>query len=471
MTDQVLLPPRGSNMELALNAAIGDFRMAAARQRFAYKGMDIKRQSSWDAFGWNENPQFLDYYRLWERGGLAHGAIARTVTKCWQDNPSIDQGDMDEADRPRTTWEKKFAKFAKTFDLWGVLREADTRRCVGHYSAIILQIADNQTWEKPVMGGRAKRLVKMIPAWEGQLYPTDYEMDETKANYGEPTMYTFNEGAVGIANNRAAATFAGRLLQIHPDRVIILGDITHGIPMLRAGYNDFTNLEKILGGSGESFLKNAARQIAIEFDKEADLDDIATAHGVPVKDLRKIYNEVTLGLNHGIDQTLVTQGAKVNQLTTTVPDPEKHFEASVMSAAASIMIPLMIWIGSQTGERASTQDQQDWSNTCQGRRLHLLTPDVERLVNRLIALRLIDAIEDFTVAWSELGEASQAEKLANGKVMAEINEKQAATGEFAFTNEEIRTACGHTNQGVKLPVLPDVDPAEDEAKDKGEAVK
>lgn len=468
MSDQILLPARGSDMELALNAALGDFRMAAARQRFAYQGMDTKRQSSWDAFGWNENPQFLDYYRLWERGGLAHGAISRTVTKCWQDNPSIDQGDIDEGDRPRTPWETKFAKFAKTFDLWGVMREADTRRCVGHYSALILQIADNQTWDKPVMGGRAKRLVKIIPAWEGQLYPTEYQMDQTKADYGEPTMYTFSEGAVGVANNRAAATFAGRLLQIHPDRVVILGDITHGIPMLRAGYNDFANLEKILGGSGESFLKNAARQIAIEFEREVDLEDIAHAHKVPLKDLRKVYDQVTLGLNRGIDQTIVTQGAKVNPLTTSVPDPEKHFEASCMSAAASIMIPLMIWIGSQTGERASTQDQADWANTCQGRRVHMLTRDIERVVNRLIALRLVDPIEDFTVAWSELGEATQAEKLANGKLMSDINAANAATGEITFTTEEIRTACGHTNQGVKLPALPDVDPQEDDqSKDKG----
>lgn len=456
---QIKLPEPGTPMELALNAALGEFRSAAARQRFGKNsGMDTKRQNAWQAFGWNPDPTFQDYYRLWERGGLAHGAINRVISKCWQDNPEIIQGDEDKKDAPRTPWEKTFSKFAKNHKLWEAVREADMRRCVGHYSALILQIADGKTWNQPVNGRGVRRLVKIIPAWEAQLYPTEYDMDETSPTYGEPIMYTFEEGAVGIANNKAAASFAGRMVQIHPSRVVILGDIVHGVPLLRAGYNDFANLEKILGGSGESFLKNASRQLAIAFDKEVDLEDIAQAHGVDMKGLKTIYDDVTRGLNQGIDQTVVTQGASVTPLVATVPDPEKHFEASMMSAAASIMIPLMVWIGSQTGERSSTEDQKDWANTCQGRRVRILSGDMEALVGRLIALRLIDVVEDFTVVWSELGEATQSEKLANGKVMAEINAASAATGETVYTNEEIRTATGHTNQGNQDRALPDEDP-------------
>ena len=457
MTDQITLPEAGSKMELALNQALGDFRMAAARQRFSGRnGMDTKRQNAWQAFGWNPNPNFMDFYRLWERGGLAHGAVSRMVSKCWQDNPEIIQGDEDAKDRERTQWEKGFAKFAKTYKLWDHVEEADKRRLVGHYSALILQIADGKLWSDPVTGRAARRLVKIIPAWEGQLYPTEYDTDEKSENYGEPTMFTYNEGAMGISNSSAVATFAGRMVQIHPSRVIILGDITQGIPLLRAGYNDFASLEKILGGSGESFLKNAARQLAVEFDKDVDLDDIANMNGVPVSDLRKIYDDVTRGLNQGIDQTIVTQAAKVNPLVANVPDPEKHFEASVMSAAASIMIPVMVWIGSQTGERASREDQKDGANTCQGRRVRTLTGDMETIVNRLILLRLLDPVEDFTVVWSNLGEANQSEKLANGKIMQEINNGAQATGELVYSHDEIRTMTGHTNKAREVQKLPDI---------------
>lgn len=453
----VKLPAPGSKMELALNHALGDFRAAAVRQRAqAGSGMDSKRLNAWQAFGWKEFPEFFDFYRLWERGGLAFGAIDRTVSKSWQDCPEINQGDEDQEEKPRTAWEKKVLKFLKDFKVWGAFREADMRRCVGSYSALILQIADGKTWDQPVNGRGARRLVKIIPAWEGQLYPTEYDMDETSHSYGEPKMYTFNEGAVGLANNLATASFAGRLLQIHPSRVVILGDITHGIPLLRAAYNDFSNIEKILGGSGESFLKNASRQLAIAFDNEVDLEDIANAHGVAYGDLRAIYDDVTRGMNQGVDQTIVTQAATVTPLVANVPDPEKHFEASLMSAAASIKIPMMIWIGSQTGERASTEDQKDWANTCQGRRENTLSGEIEAFIRRLIELRLIDPVDDFSVVWSQLGEASQGEKLANGKLMSEINSANAGTGDMVYTPEEIRTATGFTN-GPKLPALPDAD--------------
>lgn len=459
MENNIVLPDPGQPLGLALNTALGSFRAAAARQMFgrSNNGMDAKRLNAWEAFGWNPDPGFDDFYRLWERGGLAHGAIARVISKSWQDNPEINQGDQDEEDRDRTEWERMFARFAEDFGFWEVFQEADLRRCVGNYSAIILQIADSKTWDSPVTGRGVRRLVKMIPAWQGQIQPTEYDMDETSATYGEPKMYSFNEGAVGLANSTAAASFAGRIVNIHPDRVIILGDITHGIPLLRAAYNDFANLEKILGGSGESFLKNAARQLAIEFDKEVDLEDIAVAHGVAVKDLRKIYDEVTAGLNQGIDQTVVTQAAKVSPLVANVPDPQKHFEASCMSAAASFMMPLMIWIGSQTGERASTQDQLDWANTMQSRRTRKLGPEARKTIARLISLRLLDAPGEFTVVWSNLAEASLAEKLANGKLMSEINAGSLASGEAVYTNEEIRTVTSHTNGKGRRKALPDID--------------
>jgi len=464
--EELILPAEGTPLRLALNQALGGYRTEAARQRYRSQGgMDSKRQNTWDSFGWNKNPVFEDFYRLWERGGLAHGAVCRVNSKCWENEPEIIQGDEDKKDKPRTAWEKSFAKFAKLNKLWEVVREADMRRTVGHYSGLVLQIADGKTWQSPVNARGVRRLVKIIPAWEGQLYPTEYDTDETSPTYGEPKMYTFDEGAVGSQTNRAQAAYMGRKVQIHPDRVVILGDLLNGVPMLRAGYNDFSNLEKILGGSGESFLKNAARQLAIEFEKEVDLEDIAHAHNVDTKDLRKIYDGVTRGLNQGIDQTIVTQAAKVTPLVANVPDPEKHFEASLMSAAASIMIPVMVWIGSQTGERSSSEDQKDWAKTCQGRRVRVLSSDLETLVRRLMQLKLIEPVEDFTVVWSDLSEATQKEKLENGKLMSEINEKSAISGELVYSNDEIRTATGHTNQGVSPTPLPEAEP-EPEPNDK-----
>jgi hypothetical protein len=463
---QITLPDEGTDLYLALNAALGDQKMLQARQRFACAqgllGADTKRPTAWRSFGWAESLSFQDYYRMWERGGLAHGAVSRVISKSWQDDPEVIEGEPEETKRPPTQWEKEFKAFAKASKLWECMREADLRRVVGKYSALILQIADGKTWNQPVRGRAARRLVKIIPAWEGQCYPSSWGTDETNSEtYGLPTMYTFRESAVGNDVDRASAGYSGRNLEIHPDRVIVLGDIINGVPMLRAGYNDFVNIEKILGGSGESFLKNAARQLAVNFDQKVNLADIATAHGVAQKDLRQIFDQVTEGLNRGIDQTIITQGATVNPLVANVPNPQEHFNVSLQSAAASFMLPIMIWIGSQTGERSSQEDQKDWNKTCQGRRLHLLASDIETVIAHLTRIGLIRAIAESSVVWSDLNEATQGEKLDNAAKMADINQKSAGTGEYPYSSQEIRDMSGHIN-GEPVEALPEGDDNGDE---------
>lgn len=466
---QIVLPREGTPLHFALNAAIGEERMHRARARWTcedgLRGADDKRPNAWRAYGWKENLTFDDYYRLWERGSLAHGAISRTIGKCWQDEPEIIEGKERDKKRAPTSWENAFNSLAKQVKLWEHLREADMRRAVGKYSAIILQIADGKTWDQPVRGRAARRLVKIIPAWEGQLKPSQWGTDETNSEtYGMPTMYQFREGDVRN-DSSSAANFVGRNLMIHPDRVIILGDIINGIPLLRAPYNDFVNLEKISGGSGESFLKNAARQLNINFDAQANLTDIATAHGVKPEELRRIFDQVTEGLNQGVDQTVITQAATVSPLVAQVPDPQQHFNVSLMSAAAALMIPVMIWVGSQTGERASSEDQKDWNKSMQGRRIQVLSSDIETVVDHLIRIGMIKPVSEFFVYWSDLSEATLAEKLANVKTMGEANNQFASTGEFPFTAQEARDVGGFENGGtvtVPLPEGDDPDPDEEE---------
>lgn len=458
------LPPSEDPLFLALNQALGHKRMSSVQRRLAQcrdnglLGQDSKRPKSWEAFGWAESLDFTNYYRLWERGGLAHGAVSRVISKCWQDEPEVIEGEPEETKRPPTPWEKEFKKFAKASKLWEVFREADKRRVIGHYSAIILQIADGKQWQQPVNKRGAKRLVKMIPVWEGQLTVSDWGVDETQEDYGQPKMYSFQEKAVtNLDSSESAASYAGRDVQVHPDRVIILGDILDGVPMLRAAFNDFVNIEKILGGSGESFLKNASRQVAINFDAEVDLEDIAAAHKVKLSDLSTLYDSVTAGLNRGIDQTLITQGATVQPITTTVPDPQQHFNISLQSAAASIMLPVMIWIGSQTGERSSTEDQKDWNNTCQGRRVQVLSSDIETLVAHLMRIGLVRSLPETSVSWSKLNESTQKEKLENSELMGKVNALFAPTGEFPFDAAEARDVAGFENGGTLDVPLPEDD--------------
>lgn len=445
---------------LAVNHALRDRQ--AYLSRAIGPGADAKRPNAWREYGYPSELCFDDFFRLYERHGVAHGVVHRLVEKCWETSPRVIEGDEFDDKRPLTTWEREFNALAKRTRLWRAMADGDRRRLVGRYSALLLQVADGKTWDKPVTG-KAK-LVKVIPAWEGQMRPTAWDVNPSSPTYGEPTMWAYNEAQVDPNTEDGTPE---RSVSVHPSRVVVMGDLRDGVPFLKAGYNDFVNIEKILGGSGESFLKNAARQLAAEYDKDVDLGAIARDYGVSVAELQERFNDAARDLNQGLDVLMAIQGGTVKPLVATVSDPEPHFNVALQSACASVRIASKIVVGNQTGERASTQDLADFNKRGQGRRVVELTPDTETLVEHLITYKLLSPVPggEFTVVWDDLTESSALEKLEQADKMATINQKMAGGGQpVPFTSEEIRDTAGFdAAEGDDLPPLPDVEPEPDEA--------
>lgn len=427
-------------LQLALNSALADRAAIRSRQSLLTGGVDAKRPCAWDAYGYKDELCFDDYYRLWEREGVAHGAVMLLNEKCWETDPEVIEGEPEDKSAAPTAWEKQFKKLAKRLKLWEKFRDADMRRMVGYYSGIILQVADNKTWDQPLEKVSEKQLIKLIPAWQGQLKVNEWVDDPSAPNFGDPKSFTYDEIAVNDGANETQQN--GRQLIIHPSRVVIIGDIRSGIPFLRAGYNAAVNLEKIVGGSGESFLKNSARQLGINFDKEVDLSAIARAHGVALDELQEIFDEVTRGVNDGIDQTVITQGATVIPLVANVPDPEPHYSIALQTFAASVRIPSKVLVGHLTGERASSEDQKQFNKTGQGRRVNLLSSDIEQFVAHLMRHGMLLPLET-SVVWDDLSEPTLEEKLANVTKMVDANQKMLASGEQVFTVDEMREVAGY----------------------------
>lgn len=446
-------------LALAVNAAMDDFRSIIAsnfRKWAGGQGLDTKRRCSWSEYGWPETICFDDLHKLYSRQGIAFGVVNRLVKKCFQSNPWVIQGDESADSKSETAWDVEFKRFAKDKKFWKALRQVDTRRLVGRYAALILQIADGKQWDQPISSGS---LVRFIPAWQGQLTVKTWDTSPTSATYGQPTMWTFDEAAVDPTHADSTAP-AGRQVDIHPDRIIIFGDFREGLSYLEPCYNDFVNLEKISGGSGESFLKNAARQMAVNFDKEIDLGKIARAYGVETKDLQEAFQGAAHDLSTGGDRLMITQGADVSTLVAAVPDPEPHYSVSLQNIAASTGQPAKVIVGMQTGERASSEDLRGWNQECQGRRETDLADDIESAVNHLIRVKIVSAVPGgvFTVMWDNLAESTESEKADLADKYAGINQKLAGTGEAApFTTEEIRNAAGKENAASLAP-LPDVSP-------------
>lgn len=442
-------------LTLAVNHALNDARMARARMGLMAPtmGLDNKRHSAWCEYGFPEQVTYENLYALYRRGGIAHGAVEKLVGKCWQTNPEIIEGDDADESKDETPWEKS-AKKVFTKRLWRAFAEADRRRLVGRYAGILLHINDSRKWDQPVV--RGKSLKKVTIAWAGSLTVSQWITDENSADYGQPKQWKYVESLPNGGTNQRF---------VHPDRVFILGDYSNdAIGFLEPGYNACVSLEKVEGGSGESFLKNAARQLNVNFEKEIDFNNLASLYGVSIDELQDKFNEVAGEMNRGTDVLMTTQGATVAPLVTAVADPSATYNVNLQTFAASVDIPVKVLVGMQTGERASTEDQKYFNARCQSRRGDL-SFEIEDFSDKLIELKIIDAVSEKTVIWDDLNEQTGTEKLANAKTMAEINQTSQGSGENpAFSREEIRTAAGYENTD-EFPLGEEDGNEEDEATD------
>lgn len=426
-------------------------------------GYGLKHNNLRD-FGFPAMPQFLDFHRAYKRNGLAKAGVDKTVSKTWQDFPTLLEKPRDNGQSRRETgWEKRARQRFDDIRLWQQLAEADRRGMVGAYSGVIFRLADNKQFIDPVdtvLGG-LDGLVEIIPAWEGQLQVGQWDTDQKSETYGQPLMFQFNESAVDLNSKVQPRSF-----QVHPDRVLIWSrdGTLNGSSALEAGLNDLLTIEKIIGAGGEGFWKNAKSSPVLNAQAGADYRQIAAALGVTVADLLDLMNEQVENWQAGFDKLLMLQGMEAKTLGITLPIPEHFFSVACQSFAASVSMPMKVLVGMQTGERASSEDADEWAQTNMSRRSSMVIPNIMAMIRRFELFGMIPE-RDWSLAWNDLTEASADEKMARADKMASVNQRVMLSGELVFTSAEIRAAAGDyeplSPEDAALPTPPAPDPNAD----------
>lgn len=427
--------------QTVVNLSDYDLRRTREELTFAFGAIDAKRPTAWQSYGYPDNITFAQLLTAYERGGAGHGAVHRILDKCWQALPRIKQP---QADKP-TAWETKVAKTLTAIGAWTKLRDFDRRNMVGRYAGLIYRVADGKTLDQPLE--RGQRLVDLVPVYEDQLKVTEWFTDTTDPdNYGKPRKFQYRRRVL------AADDAQGRpddWADVHPSRVQLLaegsvGDFLDGVPLLKAGFNSLVDLEKISGGSAESFLKNSARTVVFEYDPTAQVAVVGQNADGTTKTVREVHEEQTRALNRNQDASIVMQGGKATTLQTSVSDPQPSFEVAADLFAASVRIPFTILFGQQTGRLASDEDKADMVARCSSRQANVLTPMLEEFVRRMQAAGILEAGE-FEIEWPPLDAPSDKDKLEILKGMTAAMKDAFAAGltEPLFDANELRAAVGY----------------------------
>ena len=439
--------------------------MTSARLALAElsSGGNTKRTRLWDEFGYPMEADFFTLHRMYRRHSVAAAGVNVTLETCWTDYPTILDGDSDDDSSYDTAWEVAANALLKKY--WSKIKDADRRNLVGRYSALFIQVRDNQTLDQPITGKlEPSSIVRMVPIWEAQLKVSTTQEDQTKADYGMPTMYSFTpdrqDDSISVIQPQ----------QIHPSRLIIFaegsedGSLNSGVPLNQAGFNDLLDIEKSKGGSAEGFLKNASRQIAIQYDAAVQMEKLSRdAKAAGYDDLYELLNESIAELNMGTDSALITQSGTATVLSVATADPTPTWTVSAQSYAASIMCPFNILFGKQTGNLASTEDNKAWNSRCNGRRNGFLTDRISDVINWLVTNTTIGAPTrgTFTVSWSDLLSPSDSDRLANMQIMATVMmNATTALGRCPFDGNELRAVGGFDPEedDVVSQPMPEADP-------------
>lgn len=397
-------------------------------------GMSTKHDYAKD-YGWPDQLAFEHFHRMYSRSGLAAAAVDKTIGKTWQSMPALWESEKP-GDSPS---EKAVAKHFAKRNIWRALMDADRRSMVGCYAGAIILLRDGKPLWEPVdrVAKGIENVAGIIPAWEGQLTVVEWDNVETSETYGEPVYFQFDEQAVGDPTNTGKSQ-----VRIHRDRVLIWSDdgTLNCRSALEPGYNDVADAEKIKGAGGEGLWKSARGAPVVEMPEKMTMQDLMRGMGTTTpEETRDKLNEKADDFQAGFDKFLMLGGFTVKPLTITLPQPKEFWEPCVQSFAASMSIPFKILVGNITGERASTEDANEWAQTCMSRRENRVLPILNEFIGRLVLWGVLEA-RDWTIGWTSLLEASPDDKLDRAAKMSTINSQSG--NEPVFLPDEIREEAG-----------------------------
>lgn len=387
--------PRGFD-PLVLNALMN--RLLGARD--AASSMDAAGRDLNAACGYPDRPTLQTYRDYYDREGLATKAVSVYPDECWATAPEVYELEDPAASTP---FERDFAALARDRALWYYVHLADKMSGIGRFGVLLLGLDDPSPLDGPPSGfdhslarqpGRPQsRTLAYL-----QAYPEDLvtvaavDGDPRSPRFREPVAYDITLGdpsdpAAGLdpldPNQNQTDLTGTPTLRVHWSRVVHLADNresskVYGVPRMQPVLNRLFDLRKVLGGGAEMYWRGAFPGFAFETDPNL----VATGK-LDVDSVRQEFDDYA----NGLKRYLAVKGMTVKQLQPQMADPEKHFGVQVQALCATLKVPVRIFLGSEAGHLASTQDQQTWAGRVRHRRLTYLDPMVVRpLVHRLVRL-------------------------------------------------------------------------------------
>lgn len=396
-------------------------------------------------YGYPEEPCFSDFYSIGTRTGLGKAVINRKVDKTWATWPEMfDVRAFDGKGKPAEFYND--SDFIRQFDamvksrklhFWDRIKEGDKRQRYGQYAGLLLVVRDpkGRKPSEPVDGLKPGMLEKIVPLYEDQLEVSEWENNESSPNYGEPRMYQVNENAF---IKSLKDTSAKRAMQVHPSRIVILSENAndgsiYGYAALQGCLYACMDYEKARMSSAEGIKRQNSQRYVTSLQDGASLPKADSVEA-------EMMDENFRDFDNGDQTSLLIAKANVTPFNATFHDPDTLMTWCANEAAASDGLSAVEYVGHQTGERASREDNEKTANAIMERCYGFATSIVMTITDRLIDIGILPRPNGtLHLKWQDQRDPSLADKLEMIERMSGINQKNALSGSgVVFEVDEMR---------------------------------
>lgn len=350
------------------------------------------------AFGYERTVLTESLYELYMRNDIASRIIRAFPQATWREAPSVIDSAADGEDE--TPFSKAAAKFIEKNRILRKLERADRLASIGRFGVLVMGFKDGKPMSEPLVGKAP--LLYLAPYSEVSAKVAQWDMDTTSPRYRMPLTYRIQSKE--LENGQPGVKVPNNAFTVHHTRVIHISefldqDDTFGQPRLLPVYNRLKDLEKVVGGSAETFWNVANRGTIFSVDKEAVISDTGKA------DLKEQAAEFA----HGLRRQMVGQGITAQVLGSDDPDPQLNANVLLDLISGAVGIPKRILLGTERGELASGQDENNWASRIHERRATFAGPSVMHpFIQRMIETGnlpapMVDEDGDFSfsVEWEE----------------------------------------------------------------------
>ena len=436
MATKIVKKPKAANTNEKSVALRANEAMTALRSRIAaFMGYSHGgNRDLYESFGYARTVQPEELYALYLRNDIANRAIRAFPAATWRTMPTISDGPRQKPGTAleETPFSQAVTEFFDTHNILRTMERADRVASIGRYGLLVMGFADGREMDKPLAPGAAK-LMYVSAYSELSCKISMWDTDPKSPRYGLPVLYTLQNH-----NLEGTYTSPNRSTTVHYTRVLHLSEMldqddTFGIPRLLPVHNRLKDLEKVVGGSAETFWITANRGLAFWADKEAAFSDDEYAR-VEQK-AKEFQNNQT--------RTIVGTGFTAQVLGSDDPDPGPNAQILMDLIAGALGIPKRILLGTERGELSSAQDENNWAARIDERRHNFAVPSlVKPFIRKMIETGNLPQPSNpkWWVEWAPNASLTPQEQstIATAKTSALVSYASTPGAELIMPMEEFR---------------------------------